>query len=40
MILWFLTSAGSSKVKEDTEFACALISSTPATKKKMLKKGQ
>ncbi|KAM7133775.1 helicase-like transcription factor isoform 1-T1 [Molossus nigricans] len=31
--------AGSSKVKEDTEFACALTSPTPATKKKMLKKG-
>nr|KAF6477649.1 helicase like transcription factor [Molossus molossus] len=30
---------GSSKVKEDTEFACALTSPTPATKKKMLKKG-
>ncbi|XP_029070346.1 helicase-like transcription factor isoform X4 [Monodon monoceros] len=30
--------AGSSKVKEDAEFACALTSSTPATKKKMLKK--
>ncbi|XP_024906441.1 helicase-like transcription factor isoform X4 [Pteropus alecto] len=31
--------AGSSKVKEDAEFACALTSSTPATKKKVLKKG-
>ncbi|XP_008071164.1 helicase-like transcription factor isoform X6 [Carlito syrichta] len=31
--------AGSSKVKEDAAFACALTSSTPATKKKMLKKG-
>uniref|UniRef100_A0ABI7YAB5 Helicase like transcription factor n=1 Tax=Felis catus TaxID=9685 RepID=A0ABI7YAB5_FELCA len=31
--------AGSSKVKEDAEFACALISSTPATKRRMLKKG-
>uniref|UniRef100_A0A8C0S2H6 Helicase-like transcription factor n=1 Tax=Canis lupus familiaris TaxID=9615 RepID=A0A8C0S2H6_CANLF len=31
--------AGSSKVKEDSEFACALISSTPATKRRMLKKG-
>ncbi|XP_021562094.1 helicase-like transcription factor isoform X2 [Carlito syrichta] len=30
---------GSSKVKEDAAFACALTSSTPATKKKMLKKG-
>ncbi|GAB5576762.1 helicase-like transcription factor isoform X1 [Prionailurus iriomotensis] len=30
---------GSSKVKEDAEFACALISSTPATKRRMLKKG-
>ncbi|XP_004460615.2 helicase-like transcription factor isoform X2 [Dasypus novemcinctus] len=29
---------GSSKVKEDAEFACALSSSTPTTKKKMLKK--
>lgn len=33
------TSAGSSKVKEDAEFACALTSSTPTMKKKMLKKG-
>lgn len=32
-------SAGSSKVKEDAEFACALTSSTPATRKKVLKKG-
>ncbi|KAF4021081.1 hypothetical protein G4228_012410 [Cervus hanglu yarkandensis] len=31
--------AGSSKVQEDAEFACALTSSTPATKKKMLKRG-
>lgn len=31
--------AGSSKVKEDAEFACALTSSTPTMKKKMLKKG-
>nr|XP_023411199.1 helicase-like transcription factor isoform X5 [Loxodonta africana] len=31
--------AGSSKIKEDSEFACALTSSTPTTKKKMLKKG-
>ncbi|XP_030897341.1 helicase-like transcription factor [Leptonychotes weddellii] len=31
--------AGSSKVKEDAEFACALISSTPTTKRRMLKKG-
>ncbi|XP_032264374.1 helicase-like transcription factor isoform X2 [Halichoerus grypus] len=30
---------GSSKVKEDAEFACALISSTPTTKRRMLKKG-
>lgn len=34
------TSAGSSKVQEDAEFACALTSSTPATKKKMLKRGK
>lgn len=34
------TSAGSSKVEEDAEFACVLASSTPSTKKKMLKKGQ
>lgn len=33
------TSAGSSKIKEDMDFVCALTSSTPATKKKMLKKG-
>lgn len=40
--LWAVvfTSAGSSKIKEDAEFACALTSSTPVTKKKMLKKGQ
>uniref|UniRef100_A0A4W2F9X3 Helicase like transcription factor n=1 Tax=Bos indicus x Bos taurus TaxID=30522 RepID=A0A4W2F9X3_BOBOX len=31
--------AGSSKVQEDAEFACALTSSTPVTKKKMLKRG-
>ncbi|KAJ1070737.1 hypothetical protein K5549_003716 [Capra hircus] len=31
--------AGSSKVQEDAEFECALTSSTPAAKKKMLKKG-
>ncbi|XP_060053525.1 helicase-like transcription factor isoform X2 [Erinaceus europaeus] len=30
---------GSSKVKEDAEFACALTSSSSTTKKKMLKKG-
>ena len=34
------TSAGSSKVQEDAEFECALTSSTPAVKKKMLKKGK
>ncbi|KAJ8786108.1 hypothetical protein J1605_006542 [Eschrichtius robustus] len=33
-----LIKAGSSKVKEDAEFACALTSPTPATKKKTLKK--
>ncbi|KAF6118997.1 helicase like transcription factor [Phyllostomus discolor] len=31
--------AGSSKIEEDAEFACALTSSTSSTKKKMLKKG-
>lgn len=34
------TSAGPSKAKEDADLACALTSSPPAAKRKMLKKGQ